>query len=81
MTTTQFFYTYALNNIPLMCIHLVIKNILKPQKTATRNNPIANKHDHCFSYSVKCSIEDNRSSTSSDEITRIRPKSILKLAK
>lgn len=49
--------------------------------TVTRNIWIVNKHDNYFSYSVKCSIEDNRSSTSSDEITRIRPKSILKLAK
>lgn len=51
------------------------------QKIQTLNISIVNKNNHNFSYSVKCNIEDNRSSTSSDDITRIRPKSTLKLAK
>lgn len=80
--TTRFLYfvQYTLIYVHTF-VSLIYSETINKENSNTLYISTVNKNDHYFSYSVKCSIEDNKNSASSDESTRIRPKSILKLTK
>lgn len=80
-STTRFLYLVQYTLYVHTFDSLIYSEIINKKNSNTFYTSTVNKNNHYFSYSVKCSIEDKKNSASSDESTRIRPKSILKLAK